>query len=56
MDYSKLTNEQLNILLSQEQRTTESLKISQEIIRRFQYYTERNEIPLYDTARDTYQG
>lgn len=55
MDYSKLTNEQLNILLHQEQQTTESLKLSQEIIKRFEYYTERNEIPLYDTARETYK-
>lgn len=55
MDYSRLTNEQLEILLENDIEIEQGLQILQEITRRYQYYTKQNIIPLYDTAKETYK-
>ena len=56
MDYSRLTNEQLEILLENDIEIEQGLQILQEITRRYQYYIKQNEIPLYDTANETYKA
>lgn len=56
MDYSRLTNEQLEILLENDIEIEQGLQILQEITRRYRYYTKQNIIPLYDTAKETYKA
>lgn len=56
MDYSRITNEQLSILLEQEQDTVNRARIEQEIAKRFIFYFEREQIPRYDTSKETYKS
>lgn len=56
MDYTRITNEQLSILLDQEQDTVNRARIEQEIAKRFIYYSEREQIPRYDTSKETYKS
>ena len=55
MDYSKLTNEKLNILLDQEQDGLNQLRIYRELAQRLSYYIEREVVPRYDTSKETYK-
>lgn len=56
MDYSRITNEQLSILLEQEQDTVNRARIEKEIAKRFIFYFEREQIPRYDTSKETYKS
>ena len=56
MDYTRITNEQLSILLDQEPDTVNKARIEQEIAKRFIYYSEREQIPRYDTSKETYKS
>ena len=56
MDYTRITNEQLSIPLDQEQDTVNRARIEQEIAKRFIYYSEREQIPRYDTSKETYKS
>jgi hypothetical protein len=55
MDYSKLTNEKLNILLEQEKDGLNQLRIYKELAQRLSYYIERENVPRYDTSKETYK-
>jgi hypothetical protein len=55
-DNSRQPRKQFEILLESNLGIERELQILQEITRRYQYYIKQNEIPLYDTANETYKA
>ena len=56
MDFSRITNEQLSILLEQEKDGIRLIKLYREMALRLDYYITKDQIPRYDTSKETYKS